>query len=110
MANEIVPSTSEFKSPDAIPFIYFDHVPSFGVANGSIQLELAARALNATGDGKTRSDLIGTARLRCTPMAARILRDAIDKLLMTLSQPTQIQVPTPREPDLPKGSKRQRHD
>jgi hypothetical protein len=65
------------------PFIYMDGVVTFGVNNGTIQLELAANTLLPEGAG-VRTDVVVTAHLRCSPAAAMGLREAIDKVLEML--------------------------
>ena len=107
MATETLPPSVELGDPDAVPIVYFDHVPCYGVTNGSIQLELAASVLKPNADGKTKSVLIGTAHLRCSPLAARHLRDAIDRLLATMTRSVQ-QPPGSAAPVSPKRRKDQR--
>ncbi len=72
---KIAPGSSELA-----PFIYFDGPATYGVSGGIIQIELAANTVVPEGAG-TRTDVVITAHLRCNPMAARGLRDAIDRAL-----------------------------
>jgi len=65
-----------FVAIDTAPFIYFDFVPTHGVLNGAIQIELAARTMAPTKDGGVRATNIEVGRLRCSPIAAQFLRDA----------------------------------
>jgi hypothetical protein len=67
------------------PFIYFDGVPTFGIRNGAIQIELAANTIVPEGKG-VKIDVVMTAHLRCSPAAARGLRETIDKALALLQQ------------------------
>jgi hypothetical protein len=80
------PVVPAYRNPDTTPFIYFDIVPTFGVMEGAIQIELAARTISPDGAG-TKLDFICTAHLRCSPVAALALRDAITKAVDMLQQP-----------------------
>jgi hypothetical protein len=73
-------------SSEQAPFIYCDGVVTYGVNNGAIQLELGANTIMPEGLG-TRTDVLVTAHLRCSPAAAMGLRDAIDKALAMLQLP-----------------------
>jgi hypothetical protein len=64
------------------PFIYFDGVVTFGMNKGAVQIELAANVINPTPDGGTRTDVVITAHLRCSPAAALDLRQAIEKAML----------------------------
>lgn len=72
---KVAPSSSE-----QAPFIYFDGVVTYGVNAGAIQLELAANTLVPDGPA-IRTDVLITAHLRCSPVAAMSLRNSIDKAL-----------------------------
>jgi hypothetical protein len=72
---KIAPGSSELA-----PFIYCDGVVAFGAASGIIQLELASNTIVPEGSG-TRTDVLITAHLRCSPAAAAKIRDAITSLL-----------------------------
>lgn len=63
-------------SPQA-PFVYFDSAPVHGVMNGNIEIELASRTLLPKADGSVLAEAVCTAHLRCTPMAAQQLIDAL---------------------------------
>src|SRR5882757_1518980 len=67
------------RSPDTTPIIYFDIVPAHGVMNGVIQIELSARTMAPIPDGGVQ--IMGVGRLRCSPMAAKYLRNSIDESL-----------------------------
>jgi hypothetical protein len=67
-------------SSELAPFIYCDGVVTYGIAQGIIQLELAANTLVPDGKG-VRTDVLITAHLRCSAAAAIALRDSIDKAL-----------------------------
>ena len=77
---KIAPGSSEFA-----PFVFFDGVPTFGIHNGAIQIELAANTILPEGKG-IKVDVAITAHLRCCPAAATALRQAIDKALALLQQ------------------------
>jgi hypothetical protein len=74
-------------SSENAPFIYFDGVSCMGVNNGVIQIELAANILMppTTGAG-VKVEVVQTAHLRCSPIAAADLRASIDKALEMLQQ------------------------
>ena len=78
-----------YENVDTAPFVYFDISPTHGVLGGAIQIELAARILNAVPDGGVEIKFITTGRLRCSPTAALNLRHAIDAALKMLEQPQQ---------------------
>jgi hypothetical protein len=78
-----------YENVDTAPFVYFDLSPTHGIFSGSIQIELAARILNAVPDGSVEIKFITTGRLRCSPTAALNLRNAIDASLKMLEQPQQ---------------------
>ena len=75
-------------SSESAPFIYFDGVPTFGIRNGAIQIELAANTILPDGKG-VKIDVVMTAHLRCSPTAASSLRKTIDKALALLEQEQQ---------------------
>jgi len=67
-------------SSEQAPFVYFDGVVSYGMHAGVLQLELAANTILPEGTG-TRTDVLITAHLRCSPIAALGLRDTINRML-----------------------------
>ena len=76
-----------YENVDTAPFVYFDLSPTHGILGSStIQIELAARILNAVPDGTVEIKFITTGRLRCSPTAALNLRNAIDASLKMLEQ------------------------
>jgi len=81
------------------PFVYFDTVPVHGVMNGAIQVEIAARTLMAGPDGKIAIEFVTTGHLRCSPAAAKFLRDAIDAALKMLEEMQE----RPATPDVAPG-------
>jgi hypothetical protein len=66
---------------NSAPFIYFDAVSAYGAANGVSQVELIARKMKPNDDGAVISEFITVAHLRCSPAAARDLRNALDAAL-----------------------------
>lgn len=70
------------------PFIYFDVVPTFGVMGGAVQVECAARTMLPAGpDGVIHTEVLCTAHIRCSPLAAADLITALQKALQMLEQP-----------------------
>jgi hypothetical protein len=81
-----IPKTSQASSPilknaSAAPFIYFDNVPTFGVYSDNIEIEIASRSLMPKPDGKVIAELNCVAHLRCSPKAAMMLMDALEKAI-----------------------------
>jgi hypothetical protein len=71
----------------ACPIIYFDHAPTFGTLAGIVLIELTARALLPSQAGGVIVETAEVARLRCSPIAAKSLRDALDAALKMLEKP-----------------------
>ena len=90
----VAPGTSELA-----PFVYFDGVPTFGIHDGAIQIELAANTILPEGKG-VKIDVVITAHLRWSPAAACGLRETIDKALELLQQGQQ-QVAQPAQGSKP---------
>jgi hypothetical protein len=80
-------------SSELAPFIYCDGVATYGTNNGIIQLELASNIIVPDGAG-TRTDVLIVGHLRCSPAAARGLRDCITKAL-EMSATNQMIEPVP---------------
>src|SRR3982074_3011065 len=78
-----------YENVDTAPFVYFDLSPTHGILVGTVQIELAARILNAVPDGGVEIKFITTGRLRCSPTAALNLRNAIEDSLKMLEHPQQ---------------------
>jgi hypothetical protein len=87
LSNELA---AGYKSVSTAPFVYFDFVPTFGTLGGAVQIELAARTLTPLQNGGVGLETVETARLRCTPAAAKFLRDALDGALKMLEQPQSV--------------------
>jgi hypothetical protein len=87
------PSSSDllplgYKTVSTCPLIYFDFVPTHGTLGGAVQIELAARTLAPSQQsGGVIIETIEVGRLRCSPMAAKFLRDALDAALKMLENP-----------------------
>jgi hypothetical protein len=85
-AVEAIPSVrggiSAIASANA-PFIYFEHVPFYGLLNGVGQITMeAARIFGADPEGKVILDRVVVAHLRGNIAALRSLRSAIDGILL----------------------------
>jgi len=66
--------------------VYFDHVPTYGVLNGAIQVELTAMILHALNGGGVESETVNVAHLRCSPAAAVHLLGALQSALQMLHE------------------------
>jgi hypothetical protein len=84
-------SPPPYEDRGSAPFIYTDGSAAFGVMNGAIQIELASRVLIPRMDGGLDVKFVTTGHLRCSPAAAKLIREAIDGALKMLEQPN----PTP---------------
>lgn len=69
------------KNSAAAPFIHFDNVPVMGTYQGNIEVELAGRTLMPKPDGSVFAELNCTGHLRCSPTAAQMLIEALEKAL-----------------------------
>lgn len=69
------------KNASAAPMIYFDNVPVMGTFGGNIEIELAARVLMPKIGGTVTAELNCTGHIRCSPQAASMLIDALEKAL-----------------------------
>jgi hypothetical protein len=76
-----------FRDSTTAPFVYFDTAPVFGIAAGTVQIELVSRTLVPTADGGANPEFQVTGRLRCSAQAARNLRDALNRALTMLEAP-----------------------
>lgn len=76
------------KEHDGVPFLYFDHVVSFGHINGVIQLELSANILTPIQKG-VEVQITPVARLRCNVPAAADVLQAIQNALEMAQQAQQ---------------------
>jgi hypothetical protein len=63
------------------PYIFFEGAPNFGFANGIVNITLAATR-HLIKDGAAFSDIVAVAHLRCNPLAALELRNALDSALL----------------------------
>ena len=64
------------------PFVYFDAVLAFGMYGGIVQIELAAKVLDVNGKGDLKNEVVVTARMRCSPAAARNLQHELGNALL----------------------------
>lgn len=69
------------KNSAAAPIVYFNNVPVMGTYGGDIEIELAIGCLMPKPDGKVVRELNCSAHLRCSPIAAAQLMDALEKAL-----------------------------
>jgi hypothetical protein len=76
----------EYIAVPTAPIIYFDFAPAYGVMGGVVQIELASRAWVPFQDGSVGMPTIETCRLRCNPVAAKNLKDALEAALKLLEQ------------------------
>ena len=67
------------KNAAAAPFVYFDNAPVLGVFSGNIEIELSARMLTPKADGEVAGEMSCVAHLRCSPQAALLLIDALQR-------------------------------
>jgi hypothetical protein len=74
-------TTPLLRNAATAPMVYFDNAPVFGSFSGNIEIELAARMLMPKPDGTVTADMGCTAHLRCSPQAATILIEALQKAL-----------------------------
>jgi hypothetical protein len=83
------PVSARFRDSDTAPIVYFDASATFGVLAGVIQIELVSRVLVPLAGGGVKMEFLTTGRLRCSPAAAKRLRDAITKSLDMTTQEQQ---------------------
>ena len=78
----------EYEDIPTTPMIYFDTPVAQGVTNGAIHIELAGRIMIPTPNSRgVTFKVVTTARLRCSPTAAAMLRKSIDEALKLAQQP-----------------------
>jgi hypothetical protein len=75
-----LPTFGVADSPHA-PFIYYEAAPAVGIDFEVIQITLTAHRLLIGSKNETIVEPIAVAHLRGTRNAARLLRDAINKVL-----------------------------
>ena len=80
------PALPKYRNTDSAPIVYFDIVGANGIMNGAIQIELASRVLTPVGATGVEIEFHASGRIRCSPAAATLLRDAIDQSLEMLKQ------------------------
>ena len=76
-----------FENSNAVPIVYFDIAPAYGVMSGIVQVELGARILVPHQDDTVDIRFVSCGRLRCSAAAAVHLRNALDASLKMLEQP-----------------------
>jgi len=78
----------EYEDIPTAPMIYFDTPVAQGVTNGAIHIELAGRIMIPIPKSRgVMFKVVTTARLRCSPTAAAMLRKSIDEALKLAQQP-----------------------
>jgi hypothetical protein len=86
-----------YRNTENAPVIHFDAPVACALQDGVVAIELAIRAMVPVGDGEgdvgpdTEGHIAG--RLRCSPEAARRLRDVLDKTLERLGRPQDAAAP-----------------
>jgi hypothetical protein len=76
-----------YVSVPTAPIINFDVVPASGYLAGMIQIELAGRILLPLTEGRLDAHLIEVGRLRCSPHAATLLKEALETVLSKIDRP-----------------------
>lgn len=71
--------------PSVAPFIYFEAAPCFGTIPGMVRITLSASRV-LTKAGSVIQDDIAVAHLRCNVIAARALKDSLEKALLMAEQ------------------------
>jgi hypothetical protein len=87
------------KNASAAPIVYFDNVPLYGSFSGNIEIEIGVRVLMPKPDGKVAVENNCVAHLRCSPPAASVLIDALQKGLALYAKQQQDAANEFREPD-----------
>jgi hypothetical protein len=86
-----------YRNNENAPVIHFDAPVAWALHYGVVAVELGFRAMvpHGDGEGECGPDTEGhiAARLRCSPEAARRLRDVLDKMLERLEKPRDAAAP-----------------
>jgi hypothetical protein len=77
---QITPAKITVTDTGIAPYIFFEGAPNFGFANGVVNVTLAATR-HLIKDGAPFSDIVAVAHLRCNPLSALELRNALDSAL-----------------------------
>lgn len=72
------PPQAPYAPPHESPFVFFDHVSSYGVLDGVAQLTIEARRLRCDDGSTVIFERVMTAHLRCSLPALALLRASID--------------------------------
>jgi hypothetical protein len=70
------------------PFVFYENAPAFGVTNGVVNITLSANRTWIGPNNTVMNEQVVVAYLRGNILAAKGLRDTIDKALL-LASPTQ---------------------
>lgn len=77
------------KNAAAAPFIYFDNAPLYGVAGTGIEIELTAATIIPKTDGSIAREAVCVGHLRCSPQAAVVLADSLQKAVVMYQKQVQ---------------------
>jgi hypothetical protein len=91
-------SSPKYISVPTAPIISFDVIPAHGSFAGTVQIELAARVLHRVDDGQLEAHLLEVGRLRCSPHAAKLLKEALEVLLSKIDYSQSYPVPAAAKP------------
>jgi hypothetical protein len=84
-------SIAAYRNTETAPVVFFDGPVAWAVLDGVIAIELGVRAMVPVGEGEGEvgAETEGhiAARIRCSPAAARHLRDVIIQTLDMLDRP-----------------------
>jgi hypothetical protein len=78
---QITKTEVPYRDVATAPYVYFDRVAAQGILDGMFSFELAARTLTAKPDSGVEVQLATSGRLRCSPVAAMMLRDSLNAAL-----------------------------
>ena len=83
------PLQAPYAPPHETPFVFFDHVSSYGILDGVAQLTLEARRMRCDDGSTVIYERIMVAHLRCALPALGLLRTSIDGVIkLAASQAT----------------------
>lgn len=73
--------------PHGAPFIFYESAPIFGYLNGTINLTLSVNRPVINAEGVVVSYEVAAVHLRGNVLAARLLKDSLDKALLLAAPP-----------------------
>jgi hypothetical protein len=86
--DQITPAKVTVTDVGIAPYIFFEGVPTFGFNNGIVNVTLAATR-HLLKEGLPASNVVAVAYLRCNPLAAMELRNALDSALLLAAKTEQ---------------------